>query len=294
MKRLQPRAGLKRIGTFHYPSLKIGESPSPMHTNNGRGGIHASSSGKNSKSPHKTPRDIKRCLFNDDLALSIPKPIKKNLQVFFCKSQPRARQKRRIQMSTKSVPRAQQFTRLSIHCFAINSSKSYKDNATDQELLPDRELFRFLIHNTSAYRVRSLLCFICEKGKSVQDYHNSTLCRDVFGPVGLGFLEQVFEHRIPLMTYYRQYQRLGIFPFIERRVNNCLACTEKDGRCKCPALDVSVFLFCRVSCDAEHYDCRICKNWTVRSHLCYDFFFCEICEGSFKEAPTYLYKPSKF
>ena len=169
----------------------------------------------------------------------------------------------------------------------------YPDNtstmAMQLTITTEREsasLVRFLIHNTMPYAVRSLLCFVREKG-TVADYFNSELCREVFCRIGrpsLPFLENVYRHRVAIMSYYR---KIGMYPNIGRRTDYCLACDKTGGRCDCPTLDVSFHLFCRKQCDVGEYLCK-CKDWVSPwTHLCYDFFFCDICEKSYKDSSRY-------
>ena len=142
---------------------------------------------------------VKRCLFTED-----PLPKTQKQQVF---SKPR-QCVTRVTRSTKASPTQRIGT----------SSMSVATVST-----PELECIRFLIHNTSSYAIKSLLCFVNE-GKSVEDYHNSILCRQVFGPVSLSFLEQVWQHRVVTMSYRR---KLGMYPHIGKRVDKCLACQEK-------------------------------------------------------------------
>lgn len=150
-------------------------------------------------------------------------------------------------------------------------------------------IVRFLIHNTTAYGVRSLLCFLNEnKNASVVNYFNARLCQDIFGLVSIAFLEAVYHHRVTLMSFYR---KLVLHPKIgARRTNHCLACDKTDGKCDCPTLDISFHLFCRKPCEVTTFNCKKCMNWVIPSHLCYDFFFCTICSEHFKETPVYLRK----
>ena len=144
---------------------------------------------------------------------------------------------------------------------------------------------RFLIHNTCAYSVRSLLCFVQERDVSVREYHSTKLCKEVFGEVSLPFLEDVYRHRVTLMSYYR---RLGIYPkVVGNRRKICMACEKTGEKCKCPELDSSFYLFCRQSCPTG-FDCK-CKNWTVPPHVCLDFFFCKTCDQYYESTKLKSY-----
>ena len=71
------------------------------------------------------------------------------------------------------------------------------------------DTLRFLLHNcTSSYNVCSLLWFV-KKGGSVKEVLYGKVCKDVFGEVSLSFLQEVYQHRITIMSYYR---RLGCYP----------------------------------------------------------------------------------
>lgn len=149
---------------------------------------------------------------------------------------------------------------------------------------------RFLIHNTCSYSVRSLLSFVEQKG-SVAEYHKLESCKEVFGPVSLSFLEEVYKHKIPIMSFYN---KKGRYPDGDR-VEKCIACNKTGGKCECPALDTSIYLFCRQPCVKDKFDCDKCKKWIqISTHLCYDFFFCEICDEEFKSSQKHKPYPPHF
>ena len=238
----------------------------------------SSTSDENTSTSVLTTDEVKRCLFaekpKDEKNESVhrfAKPTENTLQ------QVRQKNKMPIQMPINNI--------ISVHHYT-----SFYDNKTNVGEW-SAETLRFLIHNTYSYSVRSLLCFVREKG-SVSEYHCTAIGKDVFGKVPLSFLEDVYRHRIPIMSFYR---RLGCYPYVgEKRVKTCMACDEAGDNCGCPALDTSFYLFCRRPCSKSVFECNKCKNWTVSPHLCFDFFFCEKCDeyytGSTKRRkglPTY-------
>lgn len=141
------------------------------------------------------------------------------------------------------------------------------------------DTLRFLIHNcTGSYNVCSLLWFV-KKGGSIIDYYNSKVCKDVFGEVSLSFLQEVYHHRVPIMSYYR---RLGCYPNVGvAMLKTCIACDEVGKNCQCPALGTSFNLFCRQPCSTTEFDCK-CKNWSTSAHMCFDSFSCAICDEYYK------------
>jgi hypothetical protein len=224
---------------------------------------------------------VKRCLFSENPLTVEEKPKARSKKRTFQKPQQLAMPMQ--QKCYETIDKHSEKMTIKIPNSTENSMATNTSHTPDIAL-PELELIRFLVHSTSSYAVRSLLCFIRERSKSVEDYHNSPLCREVFGPVSLYFLEQVWQYRIAIMSYYR---KLGMYPHIGKRADKCLACDEKGGRCTCAALDPSVFLFVKQSCNVDRFQCK-CKNWPILSHICYDFFFCKKCAQVYKDAPTYL------
>ena len=245
--------------------------------------------GDNNASGNETNRvSVKRCLFTENPSLALENETR-------AMSKKRAFEKpRQLRMSMPKRLKIidQHSGKMSINMPNTTKNSMAKNTSPTPEIaLPKLELIRFLVHSTTSYAVRSLLSFLSERSKSVEDYHNSPLCREVFGHVSLHFLEQVWHYRIEIMSYYR---KLGMYPHIGKRVDICLACDKKGGRCKCPALDPSVFLFVKQSCNVNRFQCDKCKNWPVLSHICYDFFFCKKCDQVYKDAPTYITNPSTY
>ena len=214
-----------------------------------------------------TRNDAKRCLFTKP-ALAVARKVR------YTKAPPFALQNRRQETDKIQDPK-----------YPDNTSTMARQLTFTTEM-ESASLVRLLIHNTMPYTVRSLLCFVREKG-TVAEYFNSELCREVFcrsGRPSLPFLENVYRHRVVIMSYYR---KLGMYPNIGRRTDYCLACNKTGGRCDCPTLDGSFHLFCRKQCDVGEYLCK-CKDWVSPwTHLCYDFYFCDICKKSYKDSSRY-------
>ena len=91
--------------------------------------------------------------------------------------------------------------------------------------MQQQELFRFLVHNTTllSYAVCSVLCFVNEGSKTIEDYHNSLLCRCLGTGISVFF-------GASLATSYCNNELLSQVrnvPTYCKRVDNCLACREK-------------------------------------------------------------------
>ena len=273
---------IKKIEKYHHPPLKINKLNRQAEDNSCGNDAPALCIGSADQ-----PQTAKRRLFSNDPLSTVAKtsPGEKT-HIIFMKPQHFPSQKGDI---SQQFPKHDENVSRSDGEFPISKGKSriHVDVTSITGCsLQQQELFRFLVHNTTSYAVRSVLCFVNEGSKTIEDYnHNSFLCRDVFGQVSLPFLEQVWQHRITIMSYFR---KLGMYPHIGKRVDNCLACREKGGKCKCPALDQSVYLLCKQSCNVDKFTCNKCRHWPARLHICIDFFFCPKCEQDYKEAPKYM------
>ena len=145
-----------------------------------------------------------------------------------------------------------------------------------------REWLRFLVHNTNSYMVRSLLVYLKQHpNRSISDYYHTKLREDVFGNVSLSSLKNVYVKRCKLLSYYR---RLGCYPNEGgRKVDTCLACDKKNGKCDCPKTSPSFYVYCRYHCHLT-FDCNKCKKTSTgnRFHDCFDFFFCKTCDEYYR------------
>ena len=191
-------------------------------------------------------------------------------------------------------PQHQPFKRsVNCHTKSISKKKRQKQQTEEHERKRSErlrairkrdpaEMVRFLVHNTvSLYSVLSLLAFLrSDPNRSISDYYHSNIKQDVFGDVSLSFLEDVYENREYLSSYYRH---LGCYPKVDgKRVDTCLACGEKHGGCICPKLSPEFYVFCRKRC-SPNFKCPKCQRFCYMIfHDCYDYFSCKRCDDDFK------------
>ena len=166
---------------------------------------------------------------------------------------------------------------LDVHLVARDLNRSF-----DSEENESLEWLRFLVHNTNSYSLRSLLIYLKQHpSRSINDYYHTKLREDVFGTISLSFLKNVYVKRHKLLSYYK---RLGYFPNEGgRRVGTCLACGKKGGKCDCPKISQSFYVYCRYHCPLK-FGCNKCKKTSAKKnfHDCFDFFFCKTCDEYYR------------
>ena len=145
-----------------------------------------------------------------------------------------------------------------------------------------RESLRFLVHNTNLYMVHSLLVYLQQHpNPSISDYYHTKLPEDVFGDVSLSFLRNIHVKRCKLLSYYR---RLGCYPNEGgKRLDTCLACNKKNGKCDCQKTLPSFYVYCRYHCPLM-FDCNKCKKTSADKnfHDCFVFYFCKACDEYYR------------
>ena len=161
------------------------------------------------------------------------------------------------------------------------------DIPSDQEInhCSDEKL-RFLVHNTTPDGVRFLLSSLQISGSSIKKFRQSQLCRAVLGELPVSTLQDIYCHRKYLTSFYR----LGrYYPYPDKKmICSCLACGAVErGRCSCPVLPESFYVFCRQRCSSE-WNCKKCINFDRGpSHACFDFFHCTVCHERYVASTKY-------
>ena len=137
------------------------------------------------------------------------------------------------------------------------------------------EILRYLVHNTTPDGVHFFLTAL-RSGTTIGQFSQSRLCRVVLGVIPLSTLKCIYRHRKYLTSYYRL---IRYHPYPEKEmIHSCIACaTTERGKCSCPVLPKSFYVFCRQKCSSD-WNCAKCVNFDRGpSHACFDFFHCEIC-----------------
>ena len=153
----------------------------------------------------------------------------------------------------------------------------YTVSANDDEFEFSFDRFCFIKHQVTPYGVLALCAFL--KKKSLSQFFLSKLCRNIFGPLTLSQLNDVYKYRQYLNGYFRfvRYLKYRLdHDVIKSRIGSCLACGA--GNCTCPIPSKTFYLEVKKFKCADETDRRICKR-TRKSvdHDCFDFFHCKVC-----------------
>ena len=87
-----------------------------------------------------------------------------------------------------------------------------------------------------------------------------------------------------LLIYLKQHPSRSINDYYQgRRIGTCLACGKKDGKCDCPKISPSFYVYCRYHCPFK-FDCNKCKKTSAKKnfHDRFDFFFCKTCDKYYR------------
>lgn len=142
------------------------------------------------------------------------------------------------------------------------------------------EHLRFLAYNTSADGIWFFLVAIKRLKYSLAQFQKSRICRVMFGEITISTLQDIYLHRMYLMSYYRMSRH---YPYPNKEIiEKCLACNAtKCGSCECPVLSKSFYVFCRRQCSSK-WNCKKCLGFDFTpSHVCFDFFHCERCHEDY-------------
>ena len=147
------------------------------------------------------------------------------------------------------------------------------------------EHLRFLAHNTSADGIWFFLVAIKRLKYSLAQFQKSRICRVMFGEITISTLQDIYLHRMYLMSYYRMSRH---YPYPNKEIiEKCLACNAtKCGSCECPVLSKSFYVFCRRQCSSK-WNCKKCLGFDFTpSHVYFDFFHCERCHEDYLKIKT--------
>ncbi|XP_048586406.1 uncharacterized protein LOC125556676 isoform X1 [Nematostella vectensis] len=147
----------------------------------------------------------------------------------------------------------------------------------------EEDYVRFLVHKGNRMKLDFFLHFM-ERGGILRSYNVSPIRRISFGELPYETLRDIYSMRKILSGYFKRDVFMYPYPDVEM-IEKCRACGAKErGKCCCPVLEKSFYVFCRERCSPKYIsECKRCLNMGNSStHACLDFFFCRRCNEEYR------------